>query len=106
MVLVIVIINVLLDISSFGAVTDKEGDPKRSFKIVDGRGLWLPCVVVGEQALRRKVVEGTEAVFFFGKVRRKSFLGPACLWMFPESCFTVVARGKTLPRLEREVKLQ
>ena len=95
--------GVAMDVSA--AIDVSAENPKRNLKIVDRRGFWLRCVIVGEQALRTSLVDGVKAVFFFGHARAGTSTSEGALFMFYASRFIVLEKSAIMPRLEGQSKL-
>ena len=98
------IAGVAVDVSAIGEVY-ANGNPKRNLKIVDRRGFWLSCVIVGEQALCTNLVDGVEAIFFFSHARTGTSTSEGALFMFASSCLMVLGRSPVTPKLERQIRL-
>ena len=45
------------------------GQPKRSFVLVDGSGIWFPCVALGQHAENSALKDGMELVLYFCTAR-------------------------------------
>ena len=98
------IAGVAVDVSAIGDVS-ANGNPKRNLKIVDRRGFWLSCVIVGEQALCTNLVDGIEVISFFSHARAGTSTSEGALFVFDSSCLMLLGKSPMTPRLERQIKL-
>ena len=98
------IAGVAVDVSAIGDVSTN-GNPKRNLKIVDRRGFWLSCVIVGEQALCTNLVDGIEVISFFSHARAGTSTSEGALFVFDSSCLMLLGKSPMTPRLERQIKL-
>ena len=83
-----------------------QGNPKRSFKLVDEVGSWVSCVAFGDEARKSAIDEYTEVVLFFASGRGANLLSEGALVLFPNSCVMGFGKVFASPALRGQVKIR
>jgi len=83
--------------------TSLSGNLKRTCKVVDQEGLWLVCVVVGEQALKPDLRENMDVIMFFASGRSSSSVQEGAVFLFANACLWILGKSSATPRLQRQI---
>ena len=83
--------------------TSISGTLKRQCKVVDQDGLWLFCVVVGEQALKPGLRENMDVIMFFASGRRCPSVREGAVFLFSNACLWILGKSSAMPRLQRQI---
>ena len=88
-----------------GVETSLQGNWKRLCFVVDQDGLWLQCVVIGEQALKPDLRENMDVIMFFacGRGRRRTQEG--AIFLFSDGCLWSLGKSSARPPLQRQVRV-
>ncbi len=70
----------------------RQGNPKKSFKLVDEVGSWVSCVVIGEEATKPAIDECAEVLLFFTSGRRMCSSSKGALFLFQSSGVVIPMR--------------
>jgi len=79
------------------------GNWKRLCKVVDQDGLWLFCVVIGEQAIRPDLRENMDVIMFFASGRGSTSAQEGAVFLFSNACLWILGKSSAMPRLQRPV---
>jgi len=82
-----------------------QGNPKKSFKLVDEGGSWLSCIVFGDEAQKSVIDECTEVLLFFASGRGAKSSSEGALFVFQNSCVMAFGKVKERPALRGQVDI-
>ena len=82
-----------------------QGNPKKSFKLVDEIGCWLSCVAIGEQATKSAIAEHMEVLLFFASGRGSSSSSEGAIFLFQSSCIMAIGKVRERIALQRQVEI-
>jgi len=82
-----------------------QGNPKKSFKLVDEVGSWVSCVAFGDEARKSVIDECTEMVLFFASGRGAKASSEGALFVFQNSCVMAFGKVKERPALRGQVDI-
>jgi hypothetical protein len=83
-----------------------QGNPKKSFKLVDEVGSWVSCVAFGDEARKSAIDECTEVVLFFASGRGAKSSSEGALFVFPNSCVMAFGKVKVRQALRGQVEIR
>ena len=63
----------------------QQGQPKKSFNLVDSFGAWFPCVGIGRHAENPQMQHGQKVIFYFGTARPSTGANGAAVFAFKDA---------------------
>ena len=97
--------GVLADVGDSGELT-LQGNPKKTFKIVDDLGYWMAGVLFGEHALQDDLTDDTEVSVFFASARPSTANYDGSVNVNDRAFIMILQSGCARPTLHRQVMVR